>query len=177
MYSRHRLLLSKKIKYLGAIQGHIHGTSHLFYITKYWCIILGNVCGGHCLSEGQDCQCGKETIPFLEATYSKSYCCSDTCSKENGTITCQEGNLKNLNNKCNNSCPFMKFNAMNKLAISTTDCNPEKEHCFDFVGSFNKICSNGSYEYWYEYCSSGGGSTCRPATSKIQFEQCYDYER
>ena len=152
--------------------------------TKYWCIILGNVCGGHCLSKDQDCQCGKETIPFLEATYSESYCCSDsTCSKENGTVTCQEGNIKNLKYKCNNFCPFLKFgDAANKMAISTTDCNPGKEHCFDFVGSFNKICSNVSLDTdgsstLYEYCGTGSGKTCRPATSKIQFEQCYDYER
>ena len=151
--------------------------------TKYWCIILGNVCGGHCLSKGQDCQCGQETIHFSKATYSKSYCCSDTsCSKENGTVTCQEGNIKNLINKCNDSCPFMKFNAINKMAISTTDCNPEEEHCFDFVGNFNRICSNVSLDTdasstFHKYCGSGKGRTCRPATSKIQFEQCYENDR
>ena len=138
--------------------------------------ILGNVCGGHCLSKGQDCQCGQETIPFSKATYSNSYCCSDSCSKVNDTVTCQNGNIKNLKYNCNNSCPFLKFgDAINKMAISTTDCNPEKEHCFDFVGSFNKICSNGSSTF-YEYCSSNGGKTCPPATSKIQFEQCYESE-
>lgn len=165
---------------MGEIQGHIYGTSHLFNFTKYWCIILGNVCGGHCLSEGQDCQCGNETITFLEATYSKSYCCSDsTCNKENGTVTCQEGNIKNVNNKCNDSCPYLKFGAMNKMAISTTDCNPEEEHCFDFVGSFKKICSNGLSlisSKFSKYCVRA--ATCRAATnSKIQFEQCYEINR
>ena len=155
----------------------------LTFYTKYWCIILGNVCGGHCLSKDQDCQCGQETIPFLEATYSNSYCCSDTCSKENDTVTCQDGNIKNLINKCNDSCPFLKFgDANNKMAISTTDCNPEEENCFDFVGSFNKICSNVSLDTdasskFYQYCGGRTGEICRPATSKIQYEQCYDIDR
>ena len=64
------------------------------------------------------------------------------------------------------------------MAISTTDCNPEEEHCFDFVGSFNKICANGSSSStFYKYCTSGGGRTCRPANSNVEFEQCYEISR
>ena len=70
------------------------------------------------------------------------------------------------------------------MAISTTDCNLKEEHCFEYVGSFNKICTNGpsldtdASSTFYKYCSSDYGKTCRPATnSKIKFEQCYEWVR
>ena len=154
------------------------------FYTKYGCIILGNVCGGHCLSEGQDCQCGQETITFNETTCPKSYCCSEsTCSIENGIITCKEGNIKNLNDRCNNACPFLKSLVTNKMAISTTDCNLEEKYCFELSGSFNKICTNGSSDLdasssFQNFCGVRDGFICRPATyNKIIFEQCYIVER
>ena len=115
-----------------------------------------------------------------------NYCCSETnCSKENNTVTCQDGTLKALNTNCNNACPFLEFeNTINNMAISTNDCTEQDVNCFKSFVTFNKICKNvssntDSNSYFYEHCGvNGQGKICRPSiNSNVNFEQCYHYAR
>ena len=57
-------------------------------------------------------------------------------------------------------------NAINNMAISTTDCTVQEENCFKSFGTFNKICKNvssntDSISYFYEHCGvNGQGKIC-----------------
>ena len=70
-----------------------------------------------------NCQCGNITMTNAdisrEGKYFGLYCCNqiEPCQLKNDTITCTDGILTNINDKCGSVCPSAKV--MSVIAIST----------------------------------------------------------
>ena len=73
-----------------------------------------------------NCQCGNVTMTHADidpgppaGKYFGLYCCNqiEPCQLKNDTITCTDGILTNINDKCGSVCPSAKV--MSVIAIST----------------------------------------------------------
>ena len=86
----------------------------------------------------------------------------------------------NVNEICNDKCPFVKFDdQISNLAISTNYL-PQENNCFETTGAFNKFYRNHSVEtelsstFFTGHCGQYE-KTCIPAkNTKISFYQCYN---
>ena len=133
------------------------------------------------------CNCGSETLTIGENI--TKYCCSiSPCSTEGDTITCKQGTVQNLNEKCQKECPIGKWNTHSEIAISTTEILPENACIENQNGTitnfrFKKVylpdTSIISDEQFVEaFCGNAGGVACNSSHSgTVQYRQCLNRGR
>ena len=87
-------------------------------------LLIASICGNHCLNDKVDsiCQCGDATYNRMQMAKTYSYCCnSSPCNKmTSSNIICNNGTIKNINEKCNNNCPLSQC----------SQCSPDQLHMY-----------------------------------------------
>ena len=136
-----------------------------FWISLYYSISTGLICGDRCVDEYKTCKCGKDS--FQGDYEGKHYCCSNTtCQQDNfGNVECAQGKMLHISKKCDQQCPSSSTN--NYIAISSCDA----ESCPDDY-AYSTVCNLQPEKDFKDFCLDG--KNCLMANnSNIAYQQCY----
>ena len=132
-------------------------------VNSYFSISTGDICGDHCLGDGDTCKCGKDAFEYD----GKHYCCSNTtCQQDNdGNIECPQGKMLHISKNCYQQCPSATGN--NRISISSCDA----QECTDSL-LYSTVCNVQPEKDFKDFCYEG--KDCLMANnSNIAYQQCY----
>ena len=144
-----------------------------------------------------NCQCGNITMTNAdisrEGKYFGLYCCNqiEPCPLKNDTITCADGILTNINDKCGSVCPTARL--MSYIAISTDHNSTNKQNhnmCYEYGNIvtlydflyYNKIFMNSDVSkdtenFAANFCGHSFDDSVQLCVNtgkrKYEYSQCY----
>ena len=136
------------------------------------------------------CQCGNVNMSAIKNSH-EFYCCNqmEPCQLRNGTITCTDGVITNINDKCGGVCPTADL--MSEIALSTNQYTHKQNDgmCYAYGNVeedeyerlyYNKIFMDSdsikdqeNFAVNFCFADSGTQSCVGMEKRKYEYDQCF----